>query len=133
MQSWNQSEIIQQCWPQIAGELMHLLHRFFHQPLRACDLLRETTGAARSLPRQCRQLDIDAHQGLDDFIMQIAADAHSFLLLCLQNSMRQVPQLSLHVTGLLQRPALVSLAFLERFLHRLPPHNFPVQLQVGVG
>ena len=47
--------------------------------------------------------------------------------------MRQVPQLSLHLTRLLQQPALALFAFLEGLLHRLPSDNFPVQPQVRVG
>jgi hypothetical protein len=43
--------------------------------LRACDFLLKTLGAAPGLLGQGRQLDIDAHQGLGDFIMQVAADA----------------------------------------------------------
>ena len=78
-------------------------------------------------------MDIDAHQGLDDVIMQLAADALSFLFLRVQNLMGQVPQLFLHVTRLLQQPVLVLLAFLEGLLHPLPPGNLPVQPPVGVG
>jgi len=57
--------------------------------------------------------------------MQLAADALSFLLLRVQNLMGQMPQLFLHMMRLLQQPALVLLAFLEGFLHRPPPGQFP--------
>ncbi len=86
----------------------------------------EPLGLTRASLGQGRQMDIDAHQGLGDFIMQLAADALSFFLLRLQNLMGQMPQLFLHVARLLQQLALVLLAFLEGFLHRLPPDNFPL-------
>ena len=61
MQGGNQSQIIQQRRAQFAGELMHFFNRFLHHLLRARDFLLEALGAARGLPRQSRQLDVDAH------------------------------------------------------------------------
>ena len=49
MQGGNQSEIIQHRRAQFAGELMHDVHRFFHQPLRAGDVAVEILGVAPGL------------------------------------------------------------------------------------
>jgi hypothetical protein len=40
-------------------------------------------------------MDVDEHEGLRDFIMQLAADALSFLLLRVQDLMGKMPQLFL--------------------------------------
>jgi len=74
---------------------MHFFHRFFDDVLCACDLLLETLGTACGLLGQSRKLDIDAHQCLDDFIMQVAADAPAFLLFGLQKVGRERPYLRL--------------------------------------
>ena len=81
MQGGNQSQIIQHRRAQFARELMHDVHRFFHQPLRARDVAVKTLGVDRRLLGQGRQPDVDARQGLGDDIMEFAADFPAFLLL----------------------------------------------------
>ena len=81
MQGGNQPQVVQHRRAQFAGELMHDVHRFFHQPLRAGDVAVQALGVGRGLLFQGRQPDIDARQGLGDDIMQFAADFPAFLLL----------------------------------------------------
>jgi hypothetical protein len=80
MKSGNQSQVVQRRRAQFPGKKMYNVHRFFHHPLRPRNLLLEIPGVVHGLPGQSRQMDIDAHQGLGDFIMQLAADALSFLI-----------------------------------------------------
>ncbi len=77
----NQAEVVQHRRAQLAGKLMHDVHGFFHEPLRAGDVAVEAAGADRRLLFQDRQPDVDARQCLGDDIMEFAADALSFLLL----------------------------------------------------
>ena len=73
------------------------------------------------------------HTAQADYGVFVLAYSASNFLLDLQNLMGQIPQLFLHVTRLLQQPALILLAFLESCFHRLPPDNFPLQLLVRGG
>ena len=88
---------------------------------------------SRGLGFQGRQPDIDARQGLGDFIMQLAADPLALFLLRRQKLAGQKPQLFLHVPRLLQQLAVVLLAFSEGLLHRLALGDFLFQLPVGGG
>ena len=128
MQGGNQPQVVQHRRAQFAGELMHDVHRFFHQPLRAGDVAVQALGVERGLLFQGRQPDIDARQGLGDYIMQFAADLFSLLLLRRENLAGQLPQLLLHAVRLFQQLAVVLLAFLERLLHRLALDDFLLQL-----
>jgi len=47
-------------------------------------------------------MEIDSRQNLGDLIMKVAADSPSFFLLGRQNLAGEMPQLLLHVMGLLQ-------------------------------
>ena len=102
MQGGHESEIIQHRRTQFAGELMHDVHRFFHQLLREGDVTRKALGVDPSLLFQGGQADVDARQSLGDDIMQLAAEALSLLFLGLQNLTGQMPQLFLHDTRLVQ-------------------------------
>ena len=57
------------------------VHRFFHQPLRPGDIFPEILEIDRGFHGQRCEMNIDAHQGLDDFIMQLPADPLAFFLL----------------------------------------------------
>ena len=133
MQGGNQPQVVQHRRAQFAGEPMHDVHRFLHQPLRAGDVAVEALGVERGLLFQGRQPDIDARQGLGDDIMQFAADLLALFLLRRQKLAGQKPQLFLHVARLLQQLAVVLLAFPEGFLHRLALGDFLFQLPVGGG
>ena len=76
---------------------------------------------------QVCQMDVDAGQGLGDFIMQFAADLPALLLLRLKQLAGQVAQLSLHELGLLQQLSVVLLAFPEGFLDHPALDNFLFQ------
>ena len=106
---------------------------FSHHLLRAGDASLEALGVERGLRFQGRQPDIDARQGLGDFIMQFAADLLALFLLRRQKLAGQMPQLFLHLPRLLQQLAVVLLAFPEGFLHRLALGDFLFQLPVGGG
>jgi hypothetical protein len=124
--SGNQSQVIQRGRTQFPGKPMNHVHRLLHQKLRPFDLFLELLWVARCFPGQGRQVDIDAHQALGDFIMQLAADSFSFLLLRVQNLMGKLAQL-LHQTR------LVVLAPPQGSLHRVTAANFLLQLPVGSG
>ncbi|MCL5096021.1 MAG: hypothetical protein M1608_00495, partial [Candidatus Omnitrophica bacterium] len=61
----------------------------------AGNLFLEVAGVDRGLLFQRQQPDIDAQQSLGDFIMQIAADPLSFVLLRRQNLVGQALQMLL--------------------------------------
>ena len=109
---------------------MHDVHRLLDHPLRAGDLFLEAFDVDCGLHFQCRQLDIDARQGLGNLIMQLAADHLAFFLLGRQKLAGQQPQLFLHVPRLLQQLAVVMLALSEGLLHRFALENLPLQLPV---
>jgi hypothetical protein len=75
------AQIVQHRRAQFAGELVHDVHGFFHQPLRAGDVAVEALGVDRGLLGQGRQPDVDAGQGLGDDIVEFAADFPALLLL----------------------------------------------------
>ena len=102
MQGGNQAQIVQHRRAQFAGELMHDVHRFFHQLLRAGDVAVESLGIGRRLLFQSRQPDVDARQCLGDDIMQFAADFPSLLFLGQKNLAGQLTQLLLQVGRLRQ-------------------------------
>ena len=133
VQGGNQPQIIQHRRAQFAGELMHDVHRFFHQPLRPGDVAVQALGVDHGLLFQGRQPDIDARQSLGDDIMQFAADFPSLLLLGRDNLAGQLPQLRLQALRLFQQLRVMALAFFERFLHRLALSDFLFQNQVGGG
>src|ERR1035441_10504679 len=85
MQRGNQSEIIQHCRAQFAGELMHDIDRVFHQLLGAFDVTVKSFGIEPGTLSQRGQADVDAGQSLGDDIMQLAADAFSLVFLRLHN------------------------------------------------
>jgi len=96
MQGHDQPQIVQGCRAQLDGELMHDVHRLLHQPLCPGDFLPEHPRGDRSISGEGFQLDIDAHQGLGDVIMQFPANPLSLLFSRLKNAVGQVPQLLLH-------------------------------------
>ena len=83
---------------EFTGEPFYAFHRFIHQPLRAGNLFFEAAGVDRGLLFQRQQPDIDAQQRLGDFIMQVAADLLSLVLLRRQNLVGQVLQMLLQAT-----------------------------------
>ena len=74
-----------------ARELVNDIHRFLDETLRVGDMLREALLADAGLYLEGGQLDIDSREGLDDLIMELAADLLSLLLLGRQYLMRKVP------------------------------------------
>ena len=79
-------------------EAIDRLDGLFHQPLRAGNFFFEALSVDRGLLFQRQQANIDAQQRLGDFIMQIATDLLSFVLLCLQNLAGQALQMFLQAT-----------------------------------
>ena len=65
------------------------------QGLGAGNFLFEALRVYLSLLFQRQQSDVDSQQGLGDFILKIAADLFSFILLRRQDSMGQMPQMTL--------------------------------------
>lgn len=112
-------------------ELIHGSDRFFHQPLRAGNLVFEALRVDRRLLFQRQQPDIDAQQGLGNLIVQLGADLLSFRLLCRQNLVSQMPQMFLQAAGLLQQPGVGSRAFFEGLLHGLALDDSLFQGPVG--
>ncbi len=128
MKGGNKPQFVQEHRAQFTSEAMHDSHRFFHKLLRAGDFLLETIGVDRGLLCQGRQTDVDSRQGLGDFVMKLAADLLSFFLLRRQNLVRQMPQMFLHVTRLLQQQAVMLLAFRQGFLSGFASDDFMLQL-----
>ena len=79
-------------------EPFYAFYRFIHQPLRADNLFIEAAGVEGGLLFQCQQADIDAQQRLGDFIMQVAADLFSLVLLRRQKLVGQALQMLLEAT-----------------------------------
>ena len=133
MQRGDQAEVVQHRRAQFAGEAVHDVHGMLHQLLRAGDVAVQTVGVDGSLLGQRRQPDVDAGEGLGDDIVQLAADLAAFLLLGGENLAGQLPQLFLHEIRLLQQLRVMTLALLERRLHRLALGDLQAQLLVGGG
>ena len=102
LEGGNQPQVVQHGGAQFAGETMDDIDRFFHQPLGMRDVPAKIPGVARGFARQGGEVDIDAHEGLDDFVMQLPADALAFLFLGQQQLVGQMPQLFLEVKRLLK-------------------------------
>jgi hypothetical protein len=87
-------------------------------------------GAGGGLQLQGGQPDVDAGQGLRDFIVQLAADHLALLFLRGQELARKVPQLLLHVARLLEEAAVMPLALAQGLLGGQAPDDLPLQLAV---
>ena len=101
MEGGNHPQVVQHCRAQIPREPMHDVHRLLDHPLRAGDLILEALRVVCRLGFQGRQPDIDARQGLGNFIVQLAADPFAFFLLRQQKLAGQQPQLFLQEVRLL--------------------------------
>ena len=92
VQGGNQPQVVERRGAQVAGELMDIVHRFLHEPLRLGYFLRELSGAAGGLVGQRAQMHADADQGLGDFIVQLAADPLAFRFLRVKDLMGEMPR-----------------------------------------
>jgi hypothetical protein len=79
-------------------EPFYAFYRFINQPLRADNLFFEAAGVDGGLLFQRQQSDIDAQQRLGNFIMQVAADLFSLVLLRQQELVGQSLQMLLETT-----------------------------------
>lgn len=95
-QRGQQAQLVQHGGPQLASETMHCFHRPLQQGLRIRNFSTEVFVVSRAVIFERPDTYADRRHGLADLIMQLAADAFPFLLLHMQNFIRQVSQVFLH-------------------------------------
>ena len=105
-------------------------HRLLDKQPRVGNLLPEGFRRRGASLVQDRQMDIDAHQGLGDDIVQLAADPLPLLLLGVQDPVGQVAQLLLLQTRLPQETALFLAIRTQVLLDLLSADDFLFQFHV---
>ena len=109
--SGNQTEIVQKSRSQLSGKAMNNFYRLLYKALGAGYFSLEALGVDRGFALQIGQADIDASQGLRDFIVQFPANFSPFILLRGKDFMRQKPQVRLHLAGLIKQENVMLLTF----------------------
>ena len=122
----DEAEVVEHGGAQFAREPVHGVDRIFHEPLRLADLLHQVLDVDPRLHLEGGEMNVDADQRLDDFVMQLPADALALLLLGEEKLAGEMAQLLLHVQRLLEELNIVRLAFFQGLLGLVAARRFPL-------
>src|ERR1044071_7751591 len=105
--------------------------RLIHHLLGGGNFTFETPGVDGGHFFQCQQSDVDSEQSLSNFVLEIAANLFSFVLLCHEDSMSELSQAVLEAVRFREELLGISPAFPESLLDRLPPNDAFLERPMG--